>query len=861
MMQKRTFNSLLLISFLVVFAFSYSVADTVVYESKTAFNRCTEGYLNVQVTVTEPVQAIEIVFKLYGDGVADVSDVDVDWKGSFSKLNDYRWIDLSRVHPDGPDTVRLAAIDISSGNVLTPGTYDVANIFFKTNRACSGVVSVDKATWVDYVNPTGTIQTQFVKTDASLVLPTTTKGTITYFNNPPEIANIPNATKHWGETYSYTATATDPDVAACEKLTFALLPGFPAGMTINPTSGLITWTTDGADVGLHSVRVMVTDSCLKADTTPVFTICVENDPPTITCPDDILLPWGSTVDADVVADDPDDGPYGLSFSLLDFTGPGAPTVDPATGHFHWETMTTSEYTGTFTATIVVTDNANLDPPCAPANADTCSFDITLVAHQVTIEKVHGPTGKGVIQGQYVDVDLTMLDDTYVNYPMGGFDFLIQYDNSALTFIGAEMGQMLKDCGWEFFTYRTGPFGNCGNGCPSGMIRIVAMAEYNDGPNHPDCFTNDGVNTTSPELAVLTFLVTNDRTFECQFVPIRFIWLDCGDNTISNVDGDILFISSEVWDYYGDEGVDTYVEITDFFAEMPSIYGAPIYCDTVGQKTDPYRFIKFLNGGIDIICADSIDARGDINLDGVAYSIADAVMFTNYFVKGLSAFGVYADGAIAASDVNADGLTLTVSDLVYLIRVIIGDAMPYSKLLPTSAKVTYTNSGIISVDGPEMGAVYIVLQGQVDPVNLTSKMDMLYNYREDGNTHVIIYSHTGESCTGQILNASANIISVEMATKDAAPVTTTLVPTEFSLKQNYPNPFNPTTTILFSLSEASDYTLTIYNVTGQVVDVFTGSENAGTYEINWNASNVASGVYFYKLEAGKFMETKKMVLLK
>lgn len=88
-----------------------------------------------------------------------------------------------------------------------------------------------------------------------------------------------------------------------------------------------------------------------------------------------------------------------------------------------------------------------------------------------------------------------------------------------------------------------------------------------------------------------------------------------------------------------------------------------------------------------------------------------------------------------------------------------------------------------------------------------------------------------------------------------------LPTEFALFQNYPNPFNPTTTIGFSLPVASDYSLKIYNVTGQLVRSFGGHAEAGNHSIEWEASNYSSGVYFYKLEADKFTETKKMVLIK
>jgi len=88
-----------------------------------------------------------------------------------------------------------------------------------------------------------------------------------------------------------------------------------------------------------------------------------------------------------------------------------------------------------------------------------------------------------------------------------------------------------------------------------------------------------------------------------------------------------------------------------------------------------------------------------------------------------------------------------------------------------------------------------------------------------------------------------------------------MPNTFGLSQNYPNPFNPTTTIAFNLSQASDYTLNVYNIAGQRVESFQGKGEAGENSVVWEASGFASGVYFYKLEAEGQSETKKMMLLK
>ena len=90
----------------------------------------------------------------------------------------------------------------------------------------------------------------------------------------------------------------------------------------------------------------------------------------------------------------------------------------------------------------------------------------------------------------------------------------------------------------------------------------------------------------------------------------------------------------------------------------------------------------------------------------------------------------------------------------------------------------------------------------------------------------------------------------------------LLPTEFTLYQNYPNPFNPVTTIKYDLPNTSDVSLIIYDILGRKVkELVNTKQQAGRYEIQFNASNLASGVYIYQLIADKFMSSKKMILLK
>ncbi|MDF1545749.1 MAG: T9SS type A sorting domain-containing protein, partial [bacterium] len=499
-------------------------------------------------------------------------------------------------------------------------------------------------------------------------------------------------------------------------------------------------------------------------------------------------------------------------------------------------------TGLYCDRVIVTDScgtADTVDYCIRAVLDPACFCPT-----ITLEKTHS-----TYQGHYETVTIFMED---LAFGMGGFDLLIAYDPSALSFVGAEPGTMLTDCGWEYFTYRFGENSNCGtNACPTGVLRVTALAETSNGPNHPDCF-----GLFSGEIAYLTFLVTNDRNFECQYVPVQFIWYDCGDNTISSVEGDTLFISGDVYSFEGSV-------ITDLGAPFPSYFGANSTCDiALGDgKPDPIRCVDFVNGGIDIVCADSIDAVGDINLNEFPYEIADAVLFSNYFVYGIGVFTINYEGQVAASDINKDGIVLSVADLVYLTKVIVGDALAYSKETPEA--LTYRYDGSQLTFNAEAAAVALTVRGNQTPLLTVNDMEMKYAYDMEADlTHILVYSmQSGPTVNGTFLEVGGELVSIEASTSQGSVVKLTDLPVEFGLDQNYPNPFNPITTISFTLPKASGYELSIYNISGQVVAQFSGKSNAGHVAVDWDATDKASGIYFYRLRAGGQTAVKKMILLK
>ncbi len=484
----------------------------------------------------------------------------------------------------------------------------------------------------------------------------------------------------------------------------------------------------------------------------------------------------------------------------------------------------------------------------------------------------------------VNKDVALYIET--NDPIGGFDILLSYDAAVMSFNYATIEDTEVD-GWEYFTYRLND-GACGGSCPSGLLRLVGIADMNNGASHPP------PETLSPNgiLVTLQFYIVNDQNLGGQFLPINFVWYDCGDNSISDPTGNDLYIDLRiynpemimVWDEADDAGYPSF--------SRPFGVGAPDVClqpDTT--KPTAIRCVEFIHGGICVTHPDSIDDRGDINLNGVAYEISDVVVFSNYFIFGLGAFTINMAGQIAATDVNADGLTLSVADLVYLIRVLIGDADPIPRLNPYEQKLELSTDDVghryeITTNAvADIGAAHFVydIQGgaRIEDVRATSaagEMDVMWDV-VDGQLKVLVldigtdYIMSGKHTVLEIPyhgDGGIRLRKAEIVDYNGRPYEVVskqgLLPTDYLLEQNYPNPFNPVTTISFQLPFETDWRLSIYNVTGSLVRMYSGADAAGAIQLDWDGTSstgalVASGVYFYRLEAGEFSDTKKMILLK
>ena len=203
--------------------------------------------------------------------------------------------------------------------------------------------------------------------------------------------------------------------------------------------------------------------------------------------------------------------------------------------------------------------------------------------------------------------------------------------------------------------------------------------------------------------------------------------------------------------------------------------------------------------------------------------------------------------------------LSVKKIILLIQVafiFLALTDVYSQWYPQTSGTTYWLSGVSFTDannGTDVGVGGTILRTTNGGTNWISQTSGTTNHLRgvsfvDANTGWAV----GDS--GTILRTTnGGVKVVNISTK---------IPSIHSLEQNYPNPFNPTTNIKFDIPKLTNVKIIIYNALGKELTSLVNEKlSAGSYEVDWNASNYASGVYFYKLETEEFTNTKKMVLLK
>jgi hypothetical protein len=271
--------------------------------------------------------------------------------------------------------------------------------------------------------------------------------------------------------------------------------------------------------------------------------------------------------------------------------------------------------------------------------------------------------------------------------------------------------------------------------------------------------------------------------------------------------------------------------------------------------------------------------GDINANGFPFEAGDVVLLVNHMINP-DAYP-FTLRQMIASNVNGDDVRASIADLIYMINVLNG-IIPPGKVMPVDAIATVSMDNAIgdvavSINSEVSvgGALVTINHAGVELGVPVSDMDLSYSNNGDVMT-VVVYSNEAHSYVpgtnalftvpvigeGEVTFGNVQVSDNRGALMDARSELATPLPTEFSVAQNFPNPFNAKTRINFAIPKEANVNIAIYNVAGQLVqNMDLGRMNAGYQSVVWDASDVASGVYFYKVVAGDNVKTLKMTLLK
>lgn len=417
--------------------------------------------------------------------------------------------------------------------------------------------------------------------------------------------------------------------------------------------------------------------------------------------------------------------------------------------------------------------------------------------------------------------------------VGRMKLLLHFDPSALSLLSVSKANT-RISNWEYFQHITDQ--------PAvGDVQILAQADILDSMVTKPMPPGEGV------VANLSFRIILDPTPLNLLASIRFKFTDSTDNTFGG-----LF----------------------------------------GQKFISQDKISYNDGGILIRGLDKL--LGDINLNGIPYEVGDAVLFSKFLIDPVK----YPFNQLQQlnSDVNEDGICCTLADFIVLLnRILEGGNPVLAKLVPEADEVQLnlrkSSSNIeIFIDSkvPVGAALLIIKHPGIDlgDAILSSDAEGMTLLKKDdaGELRLLLYSASAKYIeSGQkrlftipIRNGDGNIELEKAFFSDYSgnliQATVSLernqeIPERFTLLQNYPNPFNPETNISFSLPAESEVNLKIYNLKGQLVNILVNTRlSAGVHTFTWkgkdeSGKDVSSGIYFYKLIAGKYSETKKMVKIK
>ena len=265
---------------------------------------------------------------------------------------------------------------------------------------------------------------------------------------------------------------------------------------------------------------------------------------------------------------------------------------------------------------------------------------------------------------------------------------------------------------------------------------------------------------------------------------------------------------------------------------------------------------------------------DLNSNGIVNPSTDVLFFSMSPTDGVASTGDMDSSANGIIHFNM-GKVSDVPNEYYIVRVIYGSDTALATYYIKARATLCTMSGTVTKSGVGVANILLDATGVPWGGDRFGLTDANGNYTiltdaTVGTTYVVKLMPISIPSGYSVSPSAFNVILSEVYTginfvitsATGVDQTTSVVPKDFLLNQNYPNPFNPTTTIHYSVSKSGNIKIMVYDLLGrEVTTLVNENKPAGNYDIKFDGSKLGSGVYFYKMQAGNFVQTKKLILIK
>jgi len=679
-------------------------------------------------------------------------------------------------------------------------------------------------------------------------------------NQPPQLTAIPNQTMDENAMLDVPVTATDPDT---DNITLSVnnLPSFGSFTDNGDGTGTISFAPMTGDAGVYpNIEVVAADDGTPSlSDTVSFMLTVTqvgvNNPPQLTAISDQMMDENTTLDVPATATDPDTDNITLSVNNLPSFGSFTDNGD-GTGTISFAPMTGDA--GVYpNIEVVATDDGT------PSLSDTVSFALTVnqaQPAQVVSSAIPSNANPNANDTITVAINIDMTGMTAPDTLLGSFSANLDWDPNILEYVG-DSGILQ---GFTGFVNTAG--------ADTGHIRFNGALPTGIGG------TFDVLVVSFAVIGVPQQSTTLDLEYTAMAAALTFTdllpYLNVADgfvtvagavvlsqaipsNSIPNVN-DTITVAINI-DMTGMTAPDTLLgsfsanldwdpNILEYVGDSGILQGFTGFVNTAGADTGHVRFNGAKptgqNGAFDVVILTFavIGFPGQSTTLDLEYTaMAAAFTFTDLIPYLNAVDGLVTIAGVANIPPVLDSIPNQTMDEGDTLNV------PISSMDPDGNAITLTANNL-----PSFGSL-------IDNGNGTGTIRFTPNFGQAGvyqNIEVIATDNGGPPLS----DTTYFDLTVNPVVGINDPFAQ--IPVKYELSQNFPNPFNPTTQIRFALPKASTVEIYLFNVMGQkVATILDEYEPAGYHTINFDASQMASGVYFFSIKAGEFKDIKKMILMK